>query len=381
MRIANARIPTRAAGALLIAALTLGFAVGPATASAQSSVERAASAREREAGALPAARAGREIAPDNGGSGLSWIVIAAAAAVVGVLAYVLLKKKSPAAAPTPTPPPPPPPPADVGSLDIRSTPTGAKIFLDGADTGKVTNAVLTGLAVGARAVRLVLDRYQDYAASPTVLKDQTVLVDAALKPGAFTENFNSGAAPFWQGAKGTWAVKSGAYACSAAPPIGWAASQYAFADFADFTLEVKCLITRPNAGSGRGHGILFRATPTLDKYYIFHVNPGSQVAGGPMWDVFEITNDQITRQYDPWQHNAAIVDGLNTIRIEAKGSTFKFYANGTLLGQRTIPEAPASGRIGLSCEVDVNGSEVQFDDVVFTVPAAPSAPAAAGRKR
>ena len=331
---------------------------------------------EMEAKSAPAALAGREMTKDEGRSRTTWIWIAAAAVVaLGVAALLLLKKKKASPAPS-LPPPPPPVLPDTGGIDVRSTPSGARIYLDGVDSGKTTNAVLPGLAVGAHTVRLVLERYQDSTAAVDVRKDQTALVSVDLKPGGFTESFTGGPAAFWQAVRGTWIVQGGAYGATAGPPVNFACSQYTFADFGDFTFEVKCWITRPSAGSGRGHGILFRGAADLGRYYIFHVNPGSQVAGGPMWDVFEITNDQITRQYDPWTHANAIVDGLNVIKLVAQGSQFSFYANGVYLGARTIPEAPAAGRIGLGCEVDVNGSEVHFDDVVLTMPTA-AAPASA----
>ena len=348
---------------LILSLSTQSFPSSPQTISGQKS-----SAPEKETGTSPATVAGPEIRKNESGSKTTWIIIAVAAvAVLGIAALLLLKKKT-ASSPS-TPPPPPPIVPDTGTLDVRSTPAGARIYLDGADAGKTTNALLTDIPVGAHSVRLALARYQESSASVDVLKNQTTLMNAALKPGSFTETFDSGQAAYWETVRGTWAVQSNAYYVTAAPPVNFACSQYAFADFGDFTLEVKCLITRPDGGSGRGHGILFRGSRDLGRYYIFHVNPGSQVAGGPMWDVFEITNDQISRQYDPWTHTNAINDGWNTIKLVAQGNQFSFYANGVYLGARTISEAPAAGRIGLGCEVDINGSNARFDDVVLSVPA------------
>jgi hypothetical protein len=54
-----------------------------------------------------------------------------------------------------------------GSIDVKSDPTGAKIFLDGSDTGKVTNAVLTDVNVGTHSVMLKKDRFLDYTTSVT----------------------------------------------------------------------------------------------------------------------------------------------------------------------------------------------------------------------
>jgi len=47
--------------------------------------------------------------------------------------------------------------AAYGSIDISSTPTGAKVYLDGVDTGSVTPYVITHVGVGIHTVKL--DKY------------------------------------------------------------------------------------------------------------------------------------------------------------------------------------------------------------------------------
>ncbi len=63
-------------------------------------------------------------------------------------------------------------PTTNASLEVRSVPSGARIFIDGQDTGKVTPAVieeLTGASTGTSyTVRLVLAGYHDYATSVTL---------------------------------------------------------------------------------------------------------------------------------------------------------------------------------------------------------------------
>ncbi len=56
----------------------------------------------------------------------------------------------------------------TGSLAVTSTPAGATIFIDGADTGEVTNATLDGIAVGTHTVTLKKDGYADTTAEVTV---------------------------------------------------------------------------------------------------------------------------------------------------------------------------------------------------------------------
>lgn len=395
--------PSRSLLALVLAA-SLGFGGAGQAFSAAGQREAGRTAPEREdAGgkSSPRAIAGpasdRPADPADGGKGKTWLTIAIVGGIIaGILvAVLLLKKKRPpnpnattTSSPTSTVATTTSVPvttttsaattvsttttlssttttilAETGSILVGSSPPGAKIELDGADTGRITPALLTGVPAGSRALRLTFSRYQAWQSAVTVAKDQTATVDAVLQAGDFREDFNGGTAAFWQPVRGSWTVAGGAYAANAAPPVNFAASQYALGDYGDFTMEVRGQVFRPTGGSGRAHGILFRGTSDLGKYYVFHVNPGG---ASPLWDIFEITNDQVTRQYDPWQLTTLIGEGWNAIKIVARGSTFTFYVNGLLLGSRTIPEAPARGRIGLSYEVDVNGSDVQFDDVALS---------------
>ncbi|MBN2379339.1 PQQ-binding-like beta-propeller repeat protein [candidate division WOR-3 bacterium] len=67
-----------------------------------------------------------------------------------------------------------------GSIQVNSTPTGAAIALDGANTGFITNHELTGVAGGSRTVKLTLAGYQDWDTTVTVKEGQTTTVNATL---------------------------------------------------------------------------------------------------------------------------------------------------------------------------------------------------------
>ena len=351
----------RRAGAAPVVCVFLVLALGLA---AGGDAIAAGQQREAERMAAPRAMAGPEAgraaeAESSKNKTLLTVAIIGGIAAAVLVAILLLKKKPKPETTTTTTTAPP----ETGSIQVGSTPAGARVYLDGTDTGRTTPTLLTGVLAGSRTVKLALDRYQDWSASVTVSRDQTAAVSTTLQAGDFRESFDGGTAPFWQPVTGSWTAAGGAYSVTAAPPVNFAASQYTLGDYGDFTMEVRGQVFRPNGGSGRAHGIVFRGTGNLSKFYIFQVNPGG---ASPLWDVFEITNDQVTRQYDPWQPTTAIHEGWNTIKIVAQGSTFTFYANGQLLGSRTIPEAPARGRVGLGVEVDANGSDAQFDDVVLS---------------
>ncbi len=45
----------------------------------------------------------------------------------------------------------------LGRIQVNSTPTGAEIWLDSANTGKTTNYLLTSVSPGEHTVKLTLD--------------------------------------------------------------------------------------------------------------------------------------------------------------------------------------------------------------------------------
>jgi len=110
----------------------------------------------------------KTITDQSGKRSKLWLYILGGAAVVGaVVAIVLLTKKKKAA---------------TGSIQVNSTPDGAKVFLDGTDTGKTTNAILTGIAAGNHALKLVRADYNDYLQTVSVQAGKTAQVAAELVP-------------------------------------------------------------------------------------------------------------------------------------------------------------------------------------------------------
>lgn len=69
---------------------------------------------------------------------------------------------------------------DTGSIQVSSTPQGAKIYLDESDTGKVTNATLDGVSAGGHSLRLSLDDYEDHIETVTVTAGETAVVNVPL---------------------------------------------------------------------------------------------------------------------------------------------------------------------------------------------------------
>ncbi|GAG60982.1 unnamed protein product [marine sediment metagenome] len=70
--------------------------------------------------------------------------------------------------------------AAYGSIDINSTPTGAKVYLDGVDTGQVTPIILTSVTAGAHTIKLDLYLYEHWESLVTVVAGQTIYLNPPL---------------------------------------------------------------------------------------------------------------------------------------------------------------------------------------------------------
>ena len=70
----------------------------------------------------------------------------------------------------------------TGSASFSSIPSGAEIFLDGADQSIKTPATITDVPAGSHTYTLKLSGYNDFAGTVEVIKDQTVSVSAVLVP-------------------------------------------------------------------------------------------------------------------------------------------------------------------------------------------------------
>jgi len=79
-------------------------------------------------------------------------------------------------APTATATPPP----SQGSIDIQSNPSGARVFIDGTDTGNITPYTITHVSEGAHVVRLVYPHYEWRTESVPVFSGETAYINWAL---------------------------------------------------------------------------------------------------------------------------------------------------------------------------------------------------------
>jgi len=114
----------------------------------------------------------------KGGSSLL-LVLGGLALAGGAGAALLLKSKSGEGGngePGPT----------TGSIQVNSTPEGARIYLDGNNTGQTTNSTLTNLIPRSYTIELIKEGYVDYQEIVSVTAGQTTTVNAPLTQHTIT---------------------------------------------------------------------------------------------------------------------------------------------------------------------------------------------------
>jgi hypothetical protein len=91
--------------------------------------------------------------------------------------------ETPVAPPTaPVTPPPTPPAVLSGRLSVTSDPSGARVFVNGENTGRTTPTTVENLSPGKRVNVAVMHKgYEDWRRTVTVEGDKTVPVYASLK--------------------------------------------------------------------------------------------------------------------------------------------------------------------------------------------------------
>jgi hypothetical protein len=78
-------------------------------------------------------------------------------------------------------------PSTYGTIDITSTPPGAKLYLDGEDTGYVTPAVLPDISAGTHTLLLTKYLYNNWESTIDLAAGQTYIIAVDLEEAAIEE--------------------------------------------------------------------------------------------------------------------------------------------------------------------------------------------------
>ena len=248
----------------------------------------------------------------------------------------------------------------VGKLKIKSTPTGAEIWLDGQRTGQTTNATLQDVPVGNHSIKLTKERFQDWEDTVAVARNATTTVSATLKAGAFTEDFDDGVADYFvEEHPGLWTVDSGVYKFEGDQTGQFSTCHYDLGHFSDFTF-----MARGNRETTQDceWGIAFRGNSNMSSFYFLFLYPDEG-----RWSIYRHHFGSTTTV--TLAHSGRIdraVNAWNEIQIEARGEEFRVHLNGHYVNTVTIPGISPTGRVGLVAETNTNF--VKFDDLRLTLP-------------
>jgi subtilisin family serine protease len=187
-------------------------------------------------------------------------------------------------------------------------------------------------------------------------RDLTVTSVTLAASPVYSEDFSDGLAQGWQPAAGTWPVVGGEYQINPAG-TNFTCSKYMGRVFKDGVFEVKTRRRPTDSGSGYV-SLVLRASSDFDDIsvgtgYEFAINARTgqyeiYYGDGNLWS-------QISAGSSP-----AILSAINTLRVSAQGTQFKFYANGTLLWQGSDSRL-ATGYVGVGGQAVV-GQPVFYDN-------------------
>jgi hypothetical protein len=134
--------------------------------------------------------------------------------------------------------------------------------------------------------------------------------------------------------------------------------------FADGVFEVEA--TPLEGTADNGYGMLFRADPEDDNFYVFKVSSDGFVYVGRC--AANCTEREALVDRD-WFDSDAVVPGFGTtnrLRVTAAGAELHFYVNDVEVGRATDPNLKL-GDIGLLAETfSPGGLEVHFDNFMVT---------------
>jgi hypothetical protein len=252
----------------------------------------------------------------------------------------------------------------VATIQINSSPAGAKIYLDQVDSGQVTPYTFSYSAATTKNVLLRLCGYQDYSETKSVALGQASSINATLQPGIL-DDFLVSSACWLPHTASEWTVSDGAYKfLSNKYYFNYNLYNYSF-NQANWTAEVKMKRASGNTDDDNAIVLIEKMVGTKAYGYWF-----SYQANGKAWWIVRFNGYDIYNGGGGFTllgsgSGSSIHNGLNqwnVLKIVRAGSQYAYYINNTKV--RSFTDSTYNPHyLALGIMVNKQMCELQYDYV------------------
>lgn len=222
----------------------------------------------------------------------------------------------------------------LGIVNVKSTPTGAQIIVDGANSGLLTNNTVNFTTAGSHTILLRKLGFQEDKNTLNIVLGETKTINKTLKRGLL-EDFNAAAQSsiLWKWkphSSGNWSVSDGKYIANAKlKEWNYSIYDYNFAA-SKYTLTIKMKRSAGNKFNSNGIILATGASPTAVSGYLFNYTTDGSVS------IFEVDGYNFsagTGDFSTilnWIDSAAVNQGMgsyNTIKLVRDGNNYTYYMN------------------------------------------------------
>jgi len=244
-------------------------------------------------------------------------------------------------------------------LHAQATATADSQVTGTAQANATANAGATGTAVSQAQATATVQAQGTQQAQATATALQTIYTAATSGTPALSDPLSQQDSNNWEvdtkNGGGACAFTNGIYDANM-PQAGFFASCFAqSSNFSNFAFQVQMNILKGDRG-----GIIFRAAPASNKFYLFRIGQDGA------YDLFLYVDSNGSHARSLIAGNsAAIHTGLNQnnkLAVIARGANLYFYANSQYIAS-VSDSTFGSGQIGLFADDHTNPTEVAFNNL------------------
>ena len=251
------------------------------------------------------------------------------------------------------------------TMQVNSTPAGAKIYLNNADSGQVTPYTFNFTTAGAQNVLLRLCGYQDYSQAQSVVVGQTYTINATLKAGIL-DDFLVPSSCWKPHTASEWTIGDGVYKFSSNKQFfNYSVYNTQFSQ-TKWTVEVKMKRAKGNNDNLNGIMLIEKMVGAKAWGYWFCCYPPKGIGIIYRFGDYEIYGGGHVPPYQlGYGYSSKIdkaLDKWNTFKVVRNGSKYTFYINDVNL--RTVTDSLWNPHyLGLLMTVRNQATEMQYDYV------------------